>query len=535
MEQKKDQRKEIEYHLLIENHLLIKVWEYNIVGTDNRIWEKLEFDGGEKAKLLKPAQHKTFINRIHQLDIKYQNLYYYVQRTYAINLTELINDIEEANEVMPTSYDPLLLLYYIGYRGKERMKFRRMDYAKIRSGANSTYAAVFFLMSFKMIRKSGKVNSGSIDKPLNSLSEFFPKKFLNDSNKIKILAERKDGSSITNLELISLFKDVLDEYDGFLYPSKAYSHLDSLSRHYKYFRKKGIEGLWTIPDEPNIYWTIHESCGFYFMHRIENIKGRHVYTIDKFKALVECDKGKHYLKIIPAKNLLSVIKGNEYDNSIDTNLEVEIGDSEEGISLTFKKKDEIEIKDTLLRQLVNTKLHRYDIPKTNEIIKRLLKKISANDNDSAIDISFGNTLVAITRDKLYIGSYSTRRETPGHYKFLYCIDKTSNIYKKYFNFTDFEQFVGVVVCKEKGRRDEVYLGNTNLETYVKIDNVIREEDSITEVSGETIQLDRLNNLGTIEDEDYNLLPDCLQFKFNRDIKLDDDVRDKLRMMRYGEH
>lgn len=83
----------------------------------------------------------------------------------------------------------------------------------------------------------------------------------------------------------------------------------------------------------------------------------------------------------------------------------------------------------------------------------------------------------------------------------------------------------------------MYLGNANLESYLKIvEGEIRDDDNEIHVLNDSIFVDRMNKLAEIEEEDYMLLPDFLQFsrKENK-IELNDSDRDILHLIKYSEH
>lgn len=271
----------------------------------------------------------------------------------------------------------------------------------------------------------------------------------------------EDGTlQMTKYSLIVSLHKIIDELSSELSPSALTDINDSLLfGHRQFCDAYDIQGVWV--DDYGSYWSIRETGDYCLMYRFYFSQKTIEYT--KFTLIADYDS-HIFFNIREASNVMELFRGNKIDiNRIDE-LDVKL---HVPIKCKTKKKivESIELKSIKFRNnLFRFKeLTRVD----NNTSQGLARKWQNKDIErvSAADYTFFRSMVAITPDYIYVGSYE--RDEQGKHKFFYKMSKADvegkldgSLY-----YVDFNQSVGIYKAIWKNTDN-----NYDIKYYLSIDS-----------------------------------------------------------------
>ena len=316
----------------------------------------------------------------------------------------------------------------------------------------------------------------------------------------------EDGTlQMTKYSLIVSLHKIIDELSSELSPSSLTDINDSLLfGHRQFCDAYDIQGVWE--DDYGSYWSIRETGDYCLMYKFLSFSQK---SIEYTKFTLIADYDSHIFNIREASNVMELFKGNKIDiNRIDE-LDVEL---HVPVKCKAEKKvvESIELKSLKFRNNLFRfkKLTRVDNNKSQE----LAKTWKNHERVSAADYTFFRSMVAITPDYIYVGSYE--RDEQGKHKFFYKMSKADvegkldgSLY-----YVDFNQSVGIYKAIWKNTDNtyniKYYLSIDSKAVYIDTELIKRGEykgitvtkDKETEIVQKFVEMDQSGNVNLTEKE-----------------------------------
>lgn len=346
---------------------------------------------------------------------------------------------------------------------------------------DSADLAILILIILGVLPEYGKSpGSYSIKDSFSAMLEFMHDyhnkvSITNDSYVLSTIHNQiEDGTlQMTKYSLIVSLHKIIDELLSELSPSALTDINDSLLfGHRQFCDTYDIQGVWE--DDYGSYWSIRETGDYCLMYKFYFSQKKIEYT--KFTLIADYDS--HIFNIREASNVMELFRGKKIDiNRIDE-LDVKIHVS---AKCWARKKvvESIELKSIKFRNNLFgfKKLTRVD----NNTSQGLARKWKNKDLErvSAADYTFFRSMVAITQDYIYVGSYE--RDEQGRHKYFYKISKANvdNMLEGSLYYVDFNQSVGVYEAKWKKNDNTIdtkyYLSIDSKAVYIDTELIKRRE------------------------------------------------------------
>ena len=286
---------------------------------------------------------------------------------------------------------------------------------------------------------------GSFSIMLGFMHDYHEKNSItNDSYTLTTIHHQiEDGTlKMTKYSLIVSLHKIIDELSSELSPSALTDINDSLLFYHRQFCDAyDIQGVWV--DDCSTYWSIRETGDYCLMYKFSSFSQN---TIDYTKFTLIADYDSHIFNIREASNVMELFRGNKIDinriDELDAKFHVSVNCKAEK-----KVVESIELKSLKFRNNLFKfkKLTRVDSITSQE----LARKWKNLEHVCEADYTFLRSMVAITLDYIYVGSYE--RDERGKHKYFYKMSKADvdgkldgSLY-----YVDFNQSVGVYEARWK--------------------------------------------------------------------------------------
>jgi hypothetical protein len=296
----------------------------------------------------------------------------------------------------------------------------------------------------------------------------------NDSYTLSTIHNQiEDGTlQMTKYSLIVSLHKIIDELSSEFSPSVLTDINDSLLfGHRQFCDAYDIQGVWV--DDCSIYWSIRETGDYCLMYKFSSFCQK---TIEYTKFTLIADYDSHIFNIREASNVMELFKGKRIDiNQIDE-LDVKVHVSAKCRS-EKKIVESIELKSIKFRNNLFKfkKLTRVD----NNMSQALARKWKNLERDCEADYTFLRSMVAITPNFIYVGSYE--RDEQGRHKYFYKMSKADvdgkldgSLY-----YVDFNQSVGIykAIWKNSNNTYDIkyYLSIDSKAVYIDTELIKRDE------------------------------------------------------------